>query len=141
MTTVLSFQSIKKICPPKKNKFMPLFIFLGVCILLYLISFLTKKKSTVKGGNVLTESTFILYYVDWCPHCKVVKPEWEKLEKDPELSHVTIKKINCEENEAEIEKNNIEGFPTILHTHNGKVKPYEGAREYDDFKEYLLSNK
>tara|TARA_Y100000591_G_scaffold324886_1_gene344989 strand:+ start:25 stop:444 length:420 start_codon:yes stop_codon:yes gene_type:complete len=139
MTTIIGFQT-RKICPPKKNKFMPLFIILGVCIVLFLISYFTKKPA-IKGGKVLQEETFILYYVEWCPHCKVVKPHWDKLEKDADLNHINIKKINCEENEEEVEKNNIEGFPTILHTRNGKVKPYEGQREYDDFKQYLLLNK
>tara|TARA_B110000902_G_scaffold255297_1_gene320459 strand:- start:503 stop:970 length:468 start_codon:yes stop_codon:yes gene_type:complete len=94
--------------------------------------------SNLTGGN--RETTFILYYVEWCPHCQIVKPEWEKLENDKELKkNINIIKINCEENEDVVKEKNIEGFPTILLTHNGKEIGYNGAREYSDFKQYLLS--
>lgn len=90
------------------------------------------------GGSVDDEKiTFTLYYVEWCPHCQVVKPEWEKLENDEELKHINIVKINCEENEDVVNEKNIEGFPTILLTHNGKETGYNGNREYADFKNYL----
>ena len=92
--------------------------------------------NNLTGGSA--ETTFTLYYVEWCPHCQVVKPEWEKLENDTELKDkVNIVKINCEENEEIVKEKNIEGFPTILLTHNGKEKGYNGEREYDDFKKYL----
>lgn len=89
------------------------------------------------GSNKNEEIIFTLYYVEWCPHCQVVKPEWKKLENDKELEHITIVKINCEENEDIVNEKNIEGFPTILLTHNGKETGYNGAREYTDFKKYL----
>tara|TARA_B100000401_G_scaffold410320_1_gene328330 strand:+ start:379 stop:801 length:423 start_codon:yes stop_codon:yes gene_type:complete len=122
----------------KNNKTtMKLFIFVGVIFLLYIFLSMNNNKKKISGGN--NSTTFILYYVDWCPHCKTVKPEWEKLENDKSLENVTIKKINCEENEKAAIENNIEGFPTILFTHNNKVESYEGGREYSDFKEFLNS--
>ena len=95
--------------------------------------------SKLMGGKALDDkkTTFTLYYVEWCPHCQVVKPEWEKLENDEELKHINIVKINCEENEEIVNEKNIEGFPTILLTHNGKETGYNGGREYADFKNYL----
>lgn len=86
-----------------------------------------------KNDNV----SFTLYYVDWCPHCKSIKPDWEKLEKDKELKHININKVNCEENEEIVQEKNIEGFPTILLNNNGKEEAYNGGREYADFKKYL----
>ena len=96
-------------------------------------------KNSLMGGKLNNETTFTLYYVEWCPHCQVVKPEWAKLENDNELEHITIVKVNCEENEDIVKEKNIEGFPTILLTHNGKEMGYNGGREYADFKNYLLN--
>ena len=125
-------------CPKKVNeKSMKLFMFLGGLILLYIFICMNNKK-TIKGGEK-DQITFILYYVDWCPHCKTVKPEWEKLEKDTTLKNVVIDRVNCEEDEKAAEENNIEGFPTILFSKNGKVEAYEGGREYGDFKKFLKS--
>ncbi len=92
-----------------------------------------KNKVTGKNENI----SFTLYYVDWCPHCKSIKPDWEKLENDNELKHITITKVNCEENEEIVQEKNIEGFPTILLNNNGKEEAYNGGREYGDFKAYL----
>ena len=120
----------------KKNMYI-----IGGIIILGLILFLSMNKKTnnkVSGGEN-SNIKFILYYVDWCPHCKVVLPEWKKLENDKELNNIHIEKINCEENESAAKDNNIEGFPTILFKHNGKVESYENERSYASFKSFLKS--
>jgi len=127
-------------CSNKSNeKTMKIFMVIGVLILLYIFISMNNKK-TITGGNK-EPLTFILYYVDWCPHCKSVKPEWKQLENDLEFKDILITKINCEEDTEIVKELNIEGYPTILFTQNGKTEPYEGGREYGDFKEFLKSKK
>tara|TARA_B110000483_G_C17956078_1_gene450204 strand:+ start:28 stop:486 length:459 start_codon:yes stop_codon:yes gene_type:complete len=117
-----------------------IFSILVVLVLVYVFKFnVVFMKNSLMGGKLNNETTFTLYYVEWCPHCQVVKPEWAKLENDNELEHITIVKINCEENEDIVKEKNIEGFPTILLTHNGNEMGYNGGREYADFKNYLLN--
>ena len=120
------------------NENMPMI--LGAMFLITLILFFITGKATnkIKGGEK-HKIMFVLYYVDWCPHCKTIKPEWEKLEQDTTLKNIVIDKVNCEKDEKAAEENNIEGFPTILFTKNGKVESYEGGREYADFKNFLKS--
>jgi len=127
-------------CSNKSSKkTMKMFMIIGALIILYIFISMNKNK-TITGGNK-KETTFILYYVDWCPHCKTIKPEWAKLEKDIEFKDVLITKINCEENESIVKELDIEGFPTILFTQNGNIEPYNGGREYSDFKNFLKSKK
>jgi len=124
------------------NEILLLIIIVLVVIILINLNVLSNpmnKLNLLTGGKSKDETTFILYYVEWCPHCQVVKPEWKKLEEDKELKNITISKINCEENEDIVKEKNIEGFPTILLTHNGKEIGYNGSREYADFKNYLLN--
>ncbi len=112
-----------------------LFIILFGIIVLY---FMFCKKPLKIGGS--KNDIFVLYYVDWCPHCRNIKPEWSKLEKE-NLDNVTIKKINCEENEKISQEKNIEGFPTIqLEKANGEIIPYEDNRDYDSFIVFLNNN-
>tara|TARA_Y100000389_G_scaffold39622_1_gene34070 strand:+ start:239 stop:697 length:459 start_codon:yes stop_codon:yes gene_type:complete len=124
---------------PMTAFYIVIILIVGVCIFLYydtLMNMINNNKNLVGGSKGVT---FTLYYVEWCPHCKVVKPEWKKLENDPDLEHITIVKINCEENESVVQEKNIEGFPTILLNNNGKEEAYNGNREYADFKNYLLN--
>ena len=112
-----------------------LLIILGVTCILY---FCFCKKS-IKGGNKTKEEViFILYYVDWCPHCQVIKPEWEKLENDTSIKNVQIKKLNCDNDPKLAEEKEIQGFPTIqLEYINGTVKPYNCERNLRGFKDFL----
>ena len=128
--------SAKEFLSNRTNMFMVMGALLIITFVLFFIT--GKATNKIKGGEK-HEAMFVLYYVDWCPHCKVVKPEWEKLENDTSIKNVAITKVNCEKDEKAAEENNIEGFPTILFTHNNKVEAYEGGREYEDFKKFLMS--
>ena len=112
------------------------YLFIILCGIIFLYSMFCKKP--LKGGN--KKDIFILYYVDWCPHCKIIKPEWNKLEKE-NLDNVIIKKVNCEENENIVKEKNIEGFPTIqLEKANGNIIPYDDNRDFESFINFLNNN-
>ena len=128
--------SINEFFSDKTN--LPIIVVVAILLVIGAVLFLTNKTNKIKGGEN-NEAMFVLYYVDWCPHCKVVKPEWEKLENDTSIKNVAITKVNCEKEEKAAEENNIEGFPTILFKQNNKVEAYEGGREYGDFKKFLMS--
>lgn len=75
-----------------------------------------------------SSNTFILYYVDWCPHCRNFKPTWDKLTdivaKNKTLD-VTLVKINCEEQPQLCQNDGVTGYPTIkLKKGNGDVIDY-----------------
>ena len=116
-------------------------LLIGLVVLLFGLYFGISFGGMKLLGGEKKPIVFVLYYVDWCPHCQSVKPEWEKLENDKELKDkdIVIKKVDCEDNQKLIEKKNIEGFPTIMISKNGKEEPYNGGREYADFKGFLLS--
>jgi thiol-disulfide isomerase/thioredoxin len=68
------------------------------------------------------EAEIILFYADWCPHCKTAKPEWEQVKA--EYNGKTVKgyklifnEVNCTNESSDVQKMmdtyKIEGFPTI----------------------------
>ena len=76
----------------------------------------------------------MLFYVDWCPHCKTAKPEWESLKSEYEGKQingytVTFTEYNCtaetSENEELMNKYKIEGYPTIKLLKGGQVIEYD----------------
>jgi len=92
------------------------------------------------GGEAAGAPKIVLYYVPWCPHCKNVMPEWNKLEQEAEKTGVAVEKVDCEEKPEEAQKQDVEGFPTIILFKDGKVVNYEGERTAEALKEFIGSN-
>ena len=97
------------------------------------------------------EVMLVLFFVDWCPHCKSVKPEWEKLMKLNNTKvngkNIKIQAANAEGSQVEKEAardNNVEGYPTIKLISQSEVVDYNGPRNADDMgkfvKDYCQSN-
>ena len=90
------------------------------------------------------EVIFVLFFVDWCPHCKTVKPEWEKLMKlnNTKVNGNTIKiqAANAEGSQVEKEAardNNVEGYPTIKLISQSQVLDYNGARNAEEMGKFV----
>jgi len=56
-------------------------------------------------------STFTLYYADWCPHCKTVKPAFESWMSSQTL--VTAKMYEADRDADKIQAAGVKGFPTF----------------------------
>ena len=90
------------------------------------------------------EVMLVLFYVDWCPHCKSVKPEWEKLMKLNNTKvngkNIKIQAANAEGSEVEKEAardNNVEGYPTIKLISQSEVVDYNGARNAEEMGKFV----
>lgn len=86
--------------------------------------------------------TFALYYADWCPHCKTVKPEFKKLADKGSVQvngkTVFVKMFEADTNPEDIQKAGVKGFPTFkLHKADGKTVEYNGERNMDGWMEFL----
>jgi protein disulfide-isomerase A6 len=85
---------------------------------------------------------FVLYHAKWCPHCKDVIPEFEKMapNKSVVVGGKTVE-VNMYEQTDNADKHkgkNIKGFPTIhFYDANGSMSEYEGPRKAEAFLEYL----
>lgn len=76
-------------------------------------------------ANANRQSTDVMIYffnVDWCPHCKTAKPEWDKFKNKMNGKEVNGYKIvcvdmNCTDETPEItqiiNEFKIEGYPTV----------------------------
>jgi thiol-disulfide isomerase/thioredoxin len=109
------------------------------------------------GGSKKSEThTLTLYYAFWCPHCKVVIPEFIKLLKmkkkgDRSLKNVIINRVKCDELSEDgykynwkrdktatqdcdaPKKHNIQGYPTI---HFNDIE-YNGERSAKSILKYI----
>ena len=92
------------------------------------------------------EAELMLFYVDWCPHCKTAKPVWDDVKSEYENKTINGYKViftdmNCTEETAEVEqamnKYNIEGFPTIKLLKDGQVIEYDAKPTRDTLIQFL----
>jgi thiol-disulfide isomerase/thioredoxin len=101
-------------------------------------------ESKVSGSSKQAE--LMLFYADWCPHCKTAKPIWNELKTEYQNKtingyHVLFTEINCTNENSETEqmmnKYNIEGFPTIKLLKDGQIVEYDAKPSKETLKEFL----
>jgi protein disulfide-isomerase-like protein len=127
-------KQLKTMVQPKN---LPRLLFLlTILVILYLIYANYLKEGMTDESEFLEGKKLVLFYADWCGHCKKVKPEWEKAASDAKGKGNMIK-INCgdkDEKSSELmSKYNVEGFPTIIIFDNGTPTEYNGGRKAEDF--------
>ena len=92
------------------------------------------------------QAEMILFYVDWCPHCKTAKPEWEKIKteyEDKQINgyNVIFTEYNCTEETAEVEqlmnKYKIEGYPTIKLLKDNQIIEYDAKPTKSTMEQFL----
>ena len=127
-------------------------ILIGVIILIYVAKYIydqympSSSSSTVYKANLEHMTTeeanaaankqaeIMMFYADWCPHCKAAKPEWESFKNEYEGKKVNgytlvFTEYNCTtetpETEEAVSKYNVEGFPTIKLIKDNQVIEYD----------------
>ena len=136
--------------PPMPNIKIMLLVAIVVAILFYL-SFL------VSGGGMrfmesftslgATQNTFTMYYMNGCPHCETVLPEYRQfvasgqVETDGKKTSIRMLEQGDPQAAPELEANNVKGFPTfILSTAGGNNIEYKGDRTIEAMKEFISQN-
>jgi len=94
------------------------------------------------GAKSIGTLTCTMYYVNWCPHCKDAKPEWEKLVqafhgKTINGKKILITKVDCEKFPEVAKQQNVTGYPTFKFDLDGRQLNFQGERSFDSFKKYI----
>lgn len=101
-------------------------------------------KDSSESGNKQAE--MLLFYAEWCPHCKTAKPNWDSIKSQYQNKtingyHVIFTEVNCTTESAETEqmmnKYNIEGFPTIKLIKDGQVVEFDAKPTRETLHEFL----
>jgi thiol-disulfide isomerase/thioredoxin len=131
------------------------FAFIGLAVYLYFTYMAPKLKPTFNANEekrngddnqVNKSAEMLLFYVDWCPHCKTAKPVWNDIKSEYENKtingyKVIFTEVNCTEETAEVEqmmnKYNIEGFPTIKLLKDGQIIEYDAKPTKETMTQFL----
>jgi thiol-disulfide isomerase/thioredoxin len=99
-------------------------------------------------NNAKKNAEMMLFYVDWCPHCKTAKPEWENLKNSYEGKSINgynmiFTEYNCTDETPEVEqlmnKFKIEGYPTIKLIKDNQVIEYDAKPTKATMEQFLNS--
>ncbi len=101
---------------------------------------------SIEGFENESTPVLVMYYAEWCGHCKNTKPELEKA-KNAYSGPIQIVMLDGDapENSALMKQEDIQGFPTIRYYKSGMPKvgvkneyeEYDGGRKKDDFLQFL----
>lgn len=109
-------------------------------------SFHANRENIPTDQNSNKTATLMLFYVDWCPHCKTAKPEWESLKSDYDGKSINGYTVNFIEynrtNESAetsqlMDKYNIEGYPTIKLIKDNQVIEYDAKPTKSTMEQFL----
>ena len=109
-------------------------------------AFKANREHVPKDQNSNKTATLMVFYVDWCPHCKTAKPEWETLKSQydgKEINGYTISfmEYNCTNESEEVsqlmDKYNIEGYPTIKLIKDNQVIEYDAKPTKSTMEQFL----
>jgi thiol-disulfide isomerase/thioredoxin len=91
-----------------------------------------------------SEPVFTMYYVDWCPHCKSVKPIFTDFMGSGTVQvngkPVKCTMVNAETNPDAVKGLNIKGYPSFLLNKGGNMIEFNGERTADGFMSFLNQN-
>jgi thiol-disulfide isomerase/thioredoxin len=137
-----------------RYKFIILFIILLIILGCYYYfnvvnkqtTFNTNRHNVASDPNSNKTAEMMLFYVDWCPHCKTAKPEWENLKSEYEGKQINgytliFTEYNCtaetSENEELMNKYKIEGYPTIKLLKDSQVIEYDAKPTKSTMEQFL----
>ena len=107
---------------------------LFVFVVFVFLRFIFKRSSVENFGN---PASCNYYYMEQCGHCKRFSPEWDQFVQTYN-GPAKLRKIEMNEAGSDLEKYNIQGFPTILFIdENGEAKDYDGPRTSDALNQFI----
>jgi len=90
------------------------------------------------------DKTANIYFFEtsWCPHCKSVKPIWERFKNTYNGKIVNGHTINCQEVDCEVNetlanKFDIKGYPTIKLQKGEEIIEYDAKPNIDTLKQFV----
>ena len=108
-------------------------IILGVLVFLLFCVFMSRKTCTNENFEIGQEGKLIMFYADWCGHCKRAKPAFEEFMGQTDRADM----VDCSTKEM-AKKHAIKGFPTYrYYTDSETFVDYTEGRDLKSMLNYV----
>jgi thiol-disulfide isomerase/thioredoxin len=131
-----------------------LMIFLAIIFIIVIYYIYTKYFSKSFGKTIENmenqsgdkTAELMLFHVDWCPHCKTAKPEWDQVRAEYQNKSINgykvmFNEINCTDETPDkvkmIETYKIEGYPTIKLIKDNQVIDFDAKPTKETLGKFL----
>lgn len=109
----------------------------------YAVEYFTTNSSNLED-TLKDKKMVVLFYADWCGHCKNFMPTWDEVSNElNQDGNNKMIKVNLgdknTQNEEIMEKYNVSGFPTIVFVDNTQTSQVLEVYEDDRTKDKLTS--
>ena len=103
----------------------------------------------IEGFEGESAPALVMYYADWCGHCKRTKPLLEKARGEYKgVIKIVMLDADASENASLLKQEDVSGFPTIRFYKSGVPQvgkksdyvEYDGERTKEDFLQFLHKN-
>ena len=101
----------------------------------------TFEHQTQASTGMTTGSWLVFFKAQRCPHCNKLMPQYEKLSSDEELLEkgIVLAAMDVKDCPHVMNRFMIRGFPTLIYLHKKQLYEYNGKRDYESLKEFVLS--
>jgi len=104
-----------------------------------LVDYYRKKSTTLSlDTNKKFKNIIGFHYVDWCPHCKDMKPIWNYV-KEKLSTQENDDILMFENNEEQNPTLGIDSFPTIIKYSNDNITKYTGEKNKEQLIEFVTN--
>lgn len=77
-----------------------------------------------------------LHYVNWCPHCQIMKPIWSRVKMATKGSGIVFKELD----EDVAKTPGVNGYPTIrMIDEHGFTSDYSGQPNFENLRAWVVS--
>ena len=143
-----------KTLPPGMVYAYAMIVFVASCIVIYqFLKSLPSPRGPGPGPEARMETfadgegstgSITMFHSPGCGHCKSAMPAFDQLAAEysnPGDKRVIVNKVDGEQNDAEVERYGIKGFPTYIYHPKSSDKntftEYGGGRDYRSMKNYV----
>lgn len=124
---MLSMKSLKKMKITRTHVLVVLLLILVCCVML---------PSTPNKEYAHADGELVMYFAEWCGHCKKAKPDFEKLMSVTNRARL----VDCSTPEA-AKEHKVKSFPTYrFHFTHDNYEDYKGARDTQSMLDFINSH-